>query len=89
MDPYIIGLERFTFLLLKLFQLLKLYTAERGRKIITNGGKAKVSNNAKVAYSIIYIYIYIFFFSRFVRREKSNQENRPIGPSFELATCCM
>jgi hypothetical protein len=56
------SLDRFTFLLLKLFQLLKLYTAERGRKIITNDAREKVSNNATVAYSII-------FFSWFVREE--------------------
>jgi hypothetical protein len=50
--------------MLKLFQLLKLYTyiAERGRKKITNGGKEKVSNNATVAYSIK-------FFSWFVRKK--------------------
>ena len=57
------SLDRFTFLSLKLFQLMKLYTAERGRKIITNDGKEKVLNNATVAYSII------FFFSWFARKE--------------------
>jgi hypothetical protein len=54
--------DRFTFWLLKLFQLLKLYTAERGRKIITNDRKEKVLKNATVTYSII-------LFSWFVRKE--------------------
>lgn len=66
--------DRFTFLLLKLFQMLKLYTAERGRKIITNGGKEKVSDNATVAYSII-------FFSWFIRKEYDKERNRRTGQS--------
>jgi len=66
------SLDRFTFLSLKVFQRRKLYTAERGRKIITNGGKEKVSNNATAAYSIT-------FFSCFVRKEYDKARKIELG----------